>query len=128
MRTTFGNFDEGLFVKVHHYTIVYYIIFNCGLLTKFSLFLEDFFEVPVVCHNLIFDFWLWTAYTGVSLILEKLFSSSSFYGIYYFSILTSGPHLDVTITSENIFRSSNIDAIIFSCRPLTWKLPPEFRP
>ena len=35
-----------------------------------------------------------------------------------FSILTKGPHLDPTITSENIFRSSSIDAIICNCGPL----------
>ena len=35
-----------------------------------------------------------------------------------FSIFASGPHLDATITSENIFKSSSIDAIIFSCGPL----------
>ena len=43
MRTTFGRFDEGLFLKVHRYTIAYYIIFNGGSLTKFSLILEDLF-------------------------------------------------------------------------------------
>ena len=59
---------------------------------------------------------------GASLILEKLFSRSSFYDIACFSILASGPHLDVTITSENIFRSSSIDAIIFSCGLLIWML------
>ena len=42
---------------------------------------------------------------GVSLILEKLSSRSSFYEIACFSILASGPHLDANITSENIFRS-----------------------
>ena len=55
---------------------------------------------------------------GASLILEKLFISSSFYGIKCSSIFASGPHLDATITSENIFRSSSIDAIIFNCGPL----------
>ena len=43
-----------------------------------------------------------TAYTGASLILEKLFSRSSFYDIACFSILASGPDLDATITTENI--------------------------
>ena len=38
-----------------------------------------------------------------SLILEKLFSRSSFYDIPCFSILANGPHLDATITSKNIF-------------------------
>ena len=55
---------------------------------------------------------------GDSLILEKLFSMSSFYGIACFSVLASGPNLDTTITSDNIFRSSSIDAIIFNCEPL----------
>ena len=32
-----------------------------------------------------------------------------------FSVLASGPHLNATITSENIFRSSSIDVIIFNC-------------
>ena len=59
---------------------------------------------------------------GASLILEKLFSRSSFYDIACFSILASGPHLDVTITSQNILRSSSIDAIIFSCGLLIWML------
>ena len=57
-------------------------------------------------------------FTGASLILEKLFSRSSFYDIASFSILASGPHLDATIGSENIFRSSSIDGIIFNCGPL----------
>ena len=35
-----------------------------------------------------------------------------------FSILTSGPHLDATIISENVLRRSHIDAIIFNCGPL----------
>ena len=35
-----------------------------------------------------------------------------------FSILASGSRLDTTITSENTFRSSSIDAIIFNCGPL----------
>ena len=48
----------------------------------------------------------------VSFILERLFNRSSF------SILASGPHLDATITSDNIFGSSSIDAIIFNYRPL----------
>ena len=52
MRTTFGNFDEGLFVKVHHYTMVYLIV-DCS--QNFLYFWRIFFEVPVVCHNLIFD-------------------------------------------------------------------------
>ena len=39
---------------------------------------------------------------------------SSFYDVACFSILTSGPHLDASITSENIFRSSSIDAITFN--------------
>ena len=55
---------------------------------------------------------------GVSLILEKLFSRSNFYDIAYFSILASGPHLDATITSKNISRSSSTDVITFNCGPL----------
>ena len=55
---------------------------------------------------------------GASLILEKLFSRSSFYNIAFFSILASGPHFNTIITSENIFRSSSIDAITFICGPL----------
>ena len=54
---------------------------------------------------------------GVSLILEKHFSKSSFYDIAYFSILASGPHLDATITSEYILSRSSIDALIFNCGP-----------
>ena len=51
---------------------------------------------------------------GASLILEKLFSRYSFYGIACFSILASGPHLDATITSENILKRSSVHAIIFN--------------
>ena len=58
---------------------------------------------------------MWTAYTGASLILEKLFSRFSFYDIDCFSVLASGLHLDATITSVNFFRSSSVDAIIFNC-------------
>ena len=49
-----------------------------------------------------------------SLILDKLFSRSSFYGMASFSILTSGPHFDATITSDNILGRSSIDAIMFN--------------
>ena len=49
---------------------------------------------------------------GASLILEKFFSRSSFYDIASFSTPASGPHLDATITSENISRSSSIDTIV----------------
>ena len=40
-----------------------------------------------------------------------LLGGSSFDDIACFSILASGPHLDVTITSENIFRRSGIAVI-----------------
>ena len=59
---------------------------------------------------------------GVSFILDKLFSRSSLYDIACFSIIANGPHLDATITSENIFRSSSIDAIMFNFGPLVWML------
>ena len=49
---------------------------------------------------MIFDLQLWAAYTCASLILEKLFSRSSFYDMVCFSILASGPHSDATITSS----------------------------
>ena len=39
-----------------------------------------------------------------------------------FSIFASRPHLDATITSENIFRSSSVGAIMFNCEPLIWML------
>ena len=39
-----------------------------------------------------------------------------------FSVLASGPHLTATITSINIFGSSNTDAIIFNFGPLTLML------
>ena len=55
---------------------------------------------------------------GASLILEKFFSRSSFYDIASFSTRASGPHLDATITSENISRSSSFHAIIFNRGPL----------
>ena len=55
---------------------------------------------------------------GASLILEKFFSRSSFYDIASFSTPASGPHLDATITSENISRSSSFHAIIFNRGPL----------
>ena len=50
--------------------------------------------------------------TGASLILEKHFSSSSFYDIACFSVLVSGPRLDAPITSENILRRSSIDNVV----------------
>ena len=53
----------------------------------------------------------------VSLILEKHFCRPSFYDIDCLSILASGPLLDA-ITSENIFRSSSVDAITFNCGQL----------
>ena len=57
---------------------------------------------------------------GASLILGKLFSRSSFYEAACFSILASGSHFEPNITSEDIFRSSCIDAIIFTRGPLTY--------
>ena len=64
---------------------------------------------------MIFNPQLWTTYTGASIVLENLFSRSSFYDIACFSILASGSDLDATITSDNIFRNFSIDAIIFNC-------------
>ena len=55
---------------------------------------------------------------GASLILEKLFSRSSFYDITCSSVLASGPHLDAPITSVNVSKKSGIDAIIFNCGSL----------
>ena len=47
---------------------------------------------------------------------------SSFYDIACFLILASKSHLDATITSDNIFRISSIDAIFFICGLLIWML------
>ena len=58
-----------------------------------------------------------STYTAASLILENFFSRSSFYDIACFSIVAIRSHFDATITSENIFRSSSIDAIKFNCGP-----------
>ena len=110
MRTTFGRFDKRLFLKVHRDTIVYYFILNSGSLTKFSLILEDSPKAQQYTIILILIFINCGPLTGASLILEKLFSGSSFYDLACFSILASGSHLDATITSDNIFRSSIIDA------------------
>ena len=49
---------------------------------------------------------------GASVILENLFSRSSFYDIVCFSILASGPRLDATITSGNILRRSSIGNVV----------------
>ena len=54
---------------------------------------------------------------GTSLIIEKLFSRSSFYDIACICILANGPHLDDTITLDNILRRLSVDAIIFNCVP-----------
>ena len=59
---------------------------------------------------------------GVSPIKQKRFGRSSFHDIVFLSILAGGPHLDATIASENIFRSSKNDAIIFSSGPLIWMI------
>ena len=40
----------------------------------------------------------------------------------YFSVLANGPHLNVPVTLDNIFRSSTIDAIIFNFESLMWML------
>ena len=63
---------------------------------------------------------MWAAYTGAYLVLQKLLSRPSFYDILCFSILASGPQFDTTITSENICRSSNIDAVMFNCGAPVW--------
>ena len=81
------------------------------------------FRGSLVYHKSIFDLQLWTTHTGASLILEKLFSRSSSYDIACFSILANGPHLDATIISENIFRSSSIDGVIFNFwHQIFWKV------
>ena len=49
MRTTFGRFDKG--PSLHH--SLYYIIFNCGSLTKFSLISGDLFRRSSGMPNLI---------------------------------------------------------------------------
>ena len=59
---------------------------------------------------------------GASLILDKLFSRSSFYDMACFSIFASGPHLDPTTTSKKILRRYSIKAIIFNCGSLIWML------
>ena len=51
---------------------------------------------------------------GASFFLEKLFSRSRFYDIACFSQTLLRTHLDANITSENVFRSSSIDAIIYN--------------
>ena len=117
MRITFDRFDKELFLKVHHYTIVYHIIFNCGLLIKFSLILEYLFRRSSGMPQ--FDLLSLIVDCLIGCFMDKLFSRSSFYDTVCFSILASGPHLDATITSENTFRSSCVDAIIFICGPLT---------
>ena len=60
-------------------------------------------------------------YMGVSLILEKLFSRSSLYGMACFSLLASEPHLDATKTSK-YFQKFHIDAIIINRGPFIWIL------
>ena len=58
-----------------------------------------------------------------SLVIYNMVQSNIFQSLYTcFSILASVPHLDATITSDNIFKSSSIDAIIFHCVPLIWML------
>ena len=114
-RATFSKFDIGLFPRVHRYTRVYYIIFNCGLLTKFSLIFPKVQGYPII--------WFLTfncqPLTRVLLLFQKNFSVGPvFITLACFSILASGTHLDATITSENILRSSSIDAIIFNCGPI----------
>ena len=54
-----------------------------------------------------------------SLVIYNMVQSNIFQSFYScFSILASGSHLDATITSDNIFKSSSIDATIFHCVPL----------
>ena len=64
MQTTCGRFDKWPFLKVDRYTIVCYIIFNCGSLTKFSLIFEDVFRSS--SGILFFDF--------LTLTVDPLFS------------------------------------------------------
>ena len=125
MRTTFGRFDKELFMKVHRYSIVYCNIFDCGSLTKFFLILEGLF--PQRSSGMPqFDFWslivnlflLWKAFLNFG----EAFQQVQFLWNSLFFNPSSGPHLDATIISENIFKSSSIDAIIFNCGPLIWML------
>ena len=111
MKTTFCRFDKGLFLKVHCYTIVYFIIFNYGWLKIFSNFGGSFLKVQqyTIIWFLIFNCGL--------LIQVLLLFYRNFLEITCFSILASETHLAATTTSENLLRSSIIDAIIFSCGP-----------
>ena len=108
MRTTFTRFDKGLLLKVHRYTIVYYLKINCRSLTIRGSF-------PKVQRYAIIWFLIFNCGPLIRLILEKLFSSSSFHDRACSLILASGPHLDATNTSENILKRSSINAVIFDC-------------
>ena len=55
-----------------------------------------------------------------SLVLEKLFSRTSFHDIAYFSVLASRPHLDAINTSEYILRWSSIGVVVFNREPFIW--------
>ena len=124
MRTTFSRFDKGAFLKIHCYTIVIrsYLIVDRSQIFFYNFrgLLSKLLRYAIIWF-LIFNCGP-TAYTGASLILEKLFSRNSFNDIASFSIIASGPHLDATVTSENILRRSSIGSIIFNCRTLIWML------
>ena len=101
---------------------------------------KDIFDVTLFLHSNLYTQSVkkpcsnsfWTCYIlkypgknplyGCFSYFRKLFGRSRFYDIACFSILASGPHLDATITSYNIFRTSSIDAIIFNCGPVIWML------
>ena len=113
MRPTSIRLFKGLFLMLHRYTIVYCIIINYGLLTKIlPNFWKSFLKVQqyAIIWFLIFNCGL--------LIQVLLLFYRNFLEITCFSILASETHLAATTTSENLLRSSIIDAIIFSCGPL----------
>ena len=124
MRTTFSRFDKGAFLKIHCYTIVIrsYLIVDRSQIFFYNFrgLLSKLLRYAIIWF-LIFNCGP-TAYTGASLILEKLFSRNSFNDIACFSIIAGGPHLDATVTSDNILRRSSIGFIIFNCRTLIWML------
>ena len=107
MRSTINRLDKGLFLTVHRYTIVYCIIINCRLLIKFCLIFENLFQRSSGMQW--FDFWslivdLCGPNTGAFLILAKLFSRSSFYGMACFSIQSLlVDHIWILLQLQKIF-------------------------
>ena len=134
MRTTFCRFDKGLFMrpivipmsiisylimvahkifsnfrgsfpKVQRYAIIWFLIFNCGLLVRVLLLFE---KVQFLWHNLFFNPGWWTTFGCYYCLREYYQKFENWY--YYTKLWTT--YMDVSLVLEDFFSRSRIPPII----------------